>query len=126
MALAVRALGAKVDDLVEEQRYVLGMLLAREDRRMGRLLLPLAVEIVGGSMFTGPGLLAASRNDRTAAGKARREVLADLLADVGSLRAFGKLLARLEGKPLSGYRLVPAGEVSEGLRWRIERVSGVE
>lgn len=108
----------------DDQRWLMQMLLSPEDRRFGRVLLPLAAELVGSNRFTAASLLATSINNRTALGEAARDKLDEMATATGGLRAFGKLLSRLEGVPLNGCRLVSAGECSEGLRWRLEWVSG--
>jgi hypothetical protein len=123
MLLEVRQLHAKVADLVDEQRHLLRALLAGPDRRAGVVLLPLVAELVGDGAFTATSLLRGAMNDRTPTGQAARDVLGDLTTEAGGLRAFGRLLARLQGVPLAGYRLVPDGEASEGRRWRMQRVS---
>lgn len=125
-ALEMRRLRDKVEELCEEQRYVMRALLARDDRRAGLVLLPLVAELLGSCTFTAAGLLAASLNARTPAGQAAREVLADMATDSGGLRAFGRLLSRLEGVVLAGCRLQAAGETGEGRRWRLTRVSDDE
>jgi hypothetical protein len=104
-------------------------MLTREDRRTGEVLLPLVAELLDTARFTAQDLLGAALNDRTATGKAAREVLNEMVGSVsgpGGLRAFGRMLARLEGKPLAGLRLLPEGEAREGRRWRLERVCGHE
>ena len=121
--LELRCLRAEVAALREDQQHLMRSLLARDDRRAGQVLLPLVAELVGGHLFTGPSLLAAALADRTAAGQAAREVIADMATDAGGLRAFGRLLSRLDGVPLAGCRLQAAGEASDGRRWRLLSVS---
>ena len=118
LLLEVRRMAALVADLVEDQQHTERRQLAPDDRRVGRVLLPLAGELVDGR-FSGPGLYAQALDDRTPTGQAMREVL----ADYGSLRALGKLFARLDGVVLGGCRLVPAGRLGDDRAWRIERVS---
>ena len=124
--LELRRMRAEMEALIFEQRCLVRSLLNREDRRIGRDLFPRVAGLVGPGTFTGPSLLAGSLNDRTPAGPAARDWLADLVADTGGLRAFGWLLARLENVVLSGYRLQDAGETGEGRRWRLVSVSGAE
>lgn len=121
--LELRRLSVEVAALREDQQYLLRALLASDDRRIGQALLPMVADLVGGGMFTGPSLLAGALKDQTPVGRAARDALADMVTDTGGLRAFGRLLARLEGVPLAGCRLTPAGEASEGRRWRVLRVS---
>ena len=124
--LELRRLSAEVAALREDQQYLLRALLASDDRRIGQALLPMVAELVGCGMFTGQSLLAGALKDQTPVGLAARDVLADLVSDTGGLRAFGRMLSRLEGVPLAGCRLTPAGEASEGRRWRVTRVSDPE
>lgn len=122
--LELRRLAVMVAELVEENRTLQRRLLTAEDRRMGTVLLPLLHELVDGAPFTAASAAARALNDRTATGQAVREVLADLGMGDGGLRSFGRLLQRLDGVPLAGLRLVPAGERREGLAWRLVQVSG--
>lgn len=116
--LELRRLAPKVDELVEDQQHVERRRLALDDRRTGIVLLPLAADLIGEARFTGPVLSGVALNDRTPTGQALREVL----ADYGSLRALGKLLARIDGVTLAGCRLVPAGRIGDDRAWRIDRV----
>lgn len=122
--LELRRLAVLVAELVEENRTLQRRLLTAEDRRIGTVLLPLVRELVDGEPFTAASAAARALNDRTATGQAVREVLADLGMGDGGLRSFGRLLQRLDGVPLAGLRLVPAGERREGLAWRLVQVSG--
>ena len=124
--LALRLLRDEVAEMRDDLRYLLRAQLNRDARRTGLVLFPLAAELLGGRPFTGQSLLEAAMNDRTTTGEAAREILADMATDSGGLRAFGRLLSRLEGVPLASCRLVDAGETSEGRRWRLVRVSGAE
>lgn len=124
IALEVRRLAALVAELVDENRTLQRRLLAAEDRRIGAVVLPLLAELVGQQPFTAASIATHALNDRTVAGRAVREVLADLGADDGGLRSFGRLLQRLDGVPLAGLRLLPAGQRREGLAWRLVHVSG--
>ena len=123
--LELRRLSAEVAALREDQQHLMRSLLARDDRRAGQVLLPLVAELVGSGTFTAASLLAGALKDQTPAGQAARDVLADLVTDTGGLRAFGRLLSRLEGAPLAGCRLQAAGETSEGRRWRVLSVSDI-
>jgi hypothetical protein len=67
--------------------------------------------------------MAAVLNDRTPAGQAMRELAGDYATECGGLRAFGRLLARLEGVPLAGLRLVRRGQARDGVSWKVSRVS---
>lgn len=124
IALEVQRLATVVAELVDENRVLQRRLLASEDRRMGTVLLPLISELVGHEPFTAAGVAVQALNDRTAAGQAVREVLADLGADDCGLRSFGRLLQRLDGVPLASLRLMQAGQRREGLAWRLVHVSG--
>ena len=123
--LELRCLRAEVAALREDQQHLMRSLLARDDRRVGQVLLPLVAGLVGSGMFTAASLLAGALKDQTPAGQATRDVLADLATDTGGLRAFGRLLSRLEGAPLAGCRLQAAGEASDGRRWRVLSVSDI-
>ncbi|MBK7515319.1 MAG: hypothetical protein IPI51_06830 [Betaproteobacteria bacterium] len=122
--LQLRMLTETVAALAEENRHLQRRLLERDDRRAGLVLWPLAHELVGERPFTGPGLLQAALNTRTAVGQAVRELIVEAADGAGGMRAFGRMLQRLQGVPLSGFRLVPSGESREGLRWRLVQVSG--
>lgn len=121
--LELRLLRETVAALADEQRHLQRRLLERDDRRAGLVLWPLVHELVGERPFTAPSLLQAALNTRTPTGRAATEIITEL-SDGDSLRSFGRLLQRLAHAPLAGYRLVPAGECREGLRWRLVRVSG--
>ena len=123
--LELRRLRVEVAELRDEHRHLMRALLTREDRRSGVVLLPMVAELVGSGMFTAASLLAGALKDQTPAGQATRDVLADLATDTGGLRAFGRLLSRLEGAPLAGCRLQAAGEASDGRRWRVLSVSDI-
>lgn len=119
LALELRRLALLVGELVDDQQHAQRRLLDGDDRRIGTVLLPLAADLAGAAPVTGPRLYALALNDRTSTGQALREVL----AEYGSPRQLGKLLARLDGVPLAGVRLLPAGERREGRAWRFVRVS---
>jgi len=97
--------------------------LARQDRRIGATLLPLAVEVHGGA-FDAAQLAAAALNDRSPAGQALCELIRDHGTDEsGSFRTLGRLLDRIAGVPLGGCRLVPLGDGRAAKRYRVQ-VSG--
>jgi len=120
--LQLRVLTDAVAALADEHRHLQRRLLERDDRRAGLVLWPLAAELTNGRPFTGPGLLAVALDTRTAVGQAVKEVITEL-SEGDTLRSFGRTLQRLQGVPLAGFRLVPAGESREGLRWRLVPVS---
>jgi hypothetical protein len=121
--LELRLLREAVAALVDEQRHLTRRLLERDDRRAGLVLFPLISALAGSSPFTAGGLLQAALNDRSSVGQAVRELIVEASAGTAGLRAFGRLLARLEGCTLAGFKLTAAGEAREGLRWRLVRVS---
>jgi hypothetical protein len=121
--LELRVLREAVSQLAEETRHLTRRLLERDDRRAGLVLWPLVHELVGERPFTGPGLLQAALNTRTPIGQAVKEIITEL-SDGDTLRSFGRMLQRLQGVPLAGYRLVYVGESRGGLRWQLARVSG--
>lgn len=108
----------------ESHDYLLRRLLDRDDRRTGAALLPLLAELMDGAIDVA-GVATVALNDRSAAGQALRELVAEHVTDEGGLRAFGRMLARLEGVSLGGYRLVRDGAARGVVRWRV-RVSGGE
>jgi hypothetical protein len=122
--LELRRLVAAVAELRDEQAHLLRALLARDDRRTGAALLPLIAELLDGRAFTAAELLTAALDDRTPAGRALCELVAEFVTDTGGMRALGRLLARLEGVPLAGCRLVSAGAAGGVCRWRVKVVSG--
>jgi len=119
IALELRRLAAVIAALGEDVRHLERRPLAADDRRIVTVLLPLAAELIGEEWFTVPLLLQSALEDRTSLGQALREVL----NDYGSIRAVGRLLARLDGVTLGGCRLTPAGERRDGRAWRVVRVS---
>ena len=104
-ALELRRLTAMVEALCADVRHVERRQLRADDRRVGLVLLRLAYGVTRGARFTGPALLEAAYNDRSAEGRA----LCEVLVEYGNLRALGKLLARLAGVELGGHRLVRIG-----------------
>lgn len=124
LILEIRRLRAELAELREDQQFLMRALLAASDKRNALRFLPLIADVLGDRAFTAPELLAAALNDRTAAGQALREVIGEFVTDDGGLRAFGRLLARIEGVPLGGCRLISAGDGRDGRRWRVVRLSG--
>jgi hypothetical protein len=117
--LEIRVMRAELAEVREESAHLTRRLLKRDDWRTGEALLPLAYELVGESVFTGPMLWMATLNPQTPTCQAVRELIGDFGTDEGGLRSFGWFLARLEGVPLAGHRLVKARGRNEGLGWRI-------
>lgn len=101
-------------------------LLKAQDRRIGAALLPLAHELLGDRTFTQSSLIAAAFEARTAIGAAVLELARDVGAGGDVPKSFGRLLGRLEGAVLNGYRLAPSGESRGSLAWQVVRVSGEE
>jgi hypothetical protein len=124
LALQLRLMQAMLEELRESVDHLGRRLLERDDRRTGEALLPLVAAILGSQTFTAPSLAAALLNDRSAEGQAARELVAGFCSTDGGLRAFGKLLARLDGVALAGCRLVPVSSRRDGRLWRVVRVSG--
>lgn len=123
--LELRRLAVLVAELVEENRTLQRRLLTADDRRIGTVLLPLLHELVDGQTFTGAAVATLVLNELSPTGQAVREVLQELgVWGDGGVRSLGRLLRRLDGVPLAGLRLVPAGERREGLAWRLVQVSG--
>ncbi len=120
LALELRRLQAEQADTRALVEHLLRRQLTRETRRAGRVLLPLVAQVVGvGKTFSAPALMAAALNARTPAGDALREMLADYVGEASGMRGLGWELAELQGVPLAGYRLEPAGEAREGNLWRV-------
>jgi hypothetical protein len=117
--LELRALRAEIAGLREDHHHMERRLLERDDRRAGEALLPLLHELVGDAVFSGPSVFAVLLNDRTPVGQAARE----LISDIGSVKAFGKFLARLDGIALAGVRLVPVGKQRDNRAWQLVQVS---
>lgn len=124
LILEIRRLHAEVQALREDHQHLLRALLAASDKRNAAALLPLIADVLQDRPFTAPQVLAAALNDRTPSGQALRELIAEYATTSGGLRALGKMLARIEGVPLAGCRLIGDGEGRDGRRWRVVRVSG--
>lgn len=124
LILEIKALRAEVQALREDQRFLMRALLTASDKRNALRFLPLIADVIEDRPFTAPQVLAAALNDRTPSGQALREVIAEFATSDGGLRAFGRLLKRIEGVPLAGCRLIGDGEGRDGRRWRVVRVSG--
>jgi hypothetical protein len=122
LVLEVRRLAALVAELLDEQQHVHRRLLEREDRRTGAALVPLLAEAFGTGDFTAAAVAAHALNARDAAGQALRELVGEYATERGGVRAFGRLLVRLEGVTFDGHRLVSMGQVRGVARWRV-RVS---
>lgn len=123
LVLEMRRLAAIVAELAESYQHLQRQLLSRDDRRVGSVLLPLLAEVFDDDAFTAAELQQRALNDRTDGGQALRELIGEHTTDVSGLRAFGRLLGRLEGATFDGCRLVAAGEQRGVLRWRVQ-VSG--
>lgn len=118
----LRGLRAAVEDLREEQRYLVRRLLAADDRRRMALLLPLVYALLGENVWTSAELWAAALADDDSA--KLTELLASWRTDSGGLRQFGGMLERCEGATFNGLRLVPVrSRDRDGALWRLERVS---
>lgn len=124
LILEIRRLRAELAELREDHQHLLRALLTARDKRNGVALLPLISDVLGDRAFTAADVVAAALNTRTAEGQALLELVREFVTDVSGLRAFGKLLARIEGVPLAGCRLIGGGEGRDGRRWRVVRLSG--
>lgn len=117
--LELRQLRQAVADLQDDQRHLMRSLLSKDDRRAGAALVPLLAEVFDAT-FTAAEVSHRALNDRTDAGQALRELVAEHVTDVAGLRAFGRLLARLEGCSFDGCRIVAAGQQHGVARWRVK------
>lgn len=127
LALEVRRLAALVEAALEESRYLALRLLEVEDRAIGKVMLPLIAEVMGDATFVPASLVAAVLNRRDSCGQALRELIRDHGTDEdGGWRSLGRLLERLDRKPLAGYRLMPDRQTRAGMSWRVVQVSGRE
>ncbi len=122
LVLELRMVRADLNELRDSHADLLRRLLEAGDRRTGVVLFPLMAELVPGR-FTAKEVLSVAFDTRTPTGKALLELVKEHATDDGGLRAFGRQLARLEGVPLAGYRLVRDGQANAGRRWRLVRVS---
>lgn len=118
LSAAVEAQADELAELREDHAHLQRALLSRQDRRTGAALVPLLADMLPGT-FTAADAAALALNDRTAEGQAVRELMAEYITDDGGLRAFGRLLARLEGCEFNGARLVSAGASRGVSRWRV-------
>jgi hypothetical protein len=126
LLLEVRRLRADLDELRGDQRHLMRMLLAKEDRRAGAAMLPLLGDRMSEAGFAASDAWAQTLNDRSAEGQALRELIAEYFTEDGGLKAFGRFLARIEGVPLAGRRLELVDSPRGINRWRVVRVSGPE
>lgn len=117
--LELRLLRAEVAELRADLGTLLRRQFARDDRRLLLALLPLVSELLGDANFTANQLAEVALNERSPLGQALRELIADACADGDSLRPLGELLARAEGVPFAGCRLVSAGMSHGARRWRV-------
>lgn len=127
--LEVRQQSAEIAELREIIEHLARRNLEKEDRRAAIALFPLAAGLVQSRDFTARSLLAVAFDARTPEGQAIRELAKDISGDGDpdeNARALGRMLKRVSGVTLGGYRLEPRGEASEGLRWRLVRVSRAE
>ncbi|MBN8510129.1 MAG: hypothetical protein J0L57_16150 [Burkholderiales bacterium] len=122
VALELRSMRVELAELREDLATLLRRQLKREDRRIALALWPWAGEIVCGEKFIATSLSELALGDRSAYGEAARELIAEANGDGTDLRPFGEFLARMEGVPLAGWRLVDAGDVHGVRRWRLRRV----
>ncbi|RIK69798.1 MAG: hypothetical protein DCC67_21070 [Planctomycetota bacterium] len=124
LILEIRRLRAELAELREDQQFLMRALLQPADKRNAVALLPLIADVLGDRAFTAADVVAAALNTRTPDGQALLELVRERATDDGGLRAFGKMLARIEGMPLAGCRLISAGDGRDGRRWRVVRLSG--
>ncbi len=119
LTLELRAMRAELRDLRDDHRELQRQLLSKADRRTGLRLAPSIARTVGEDRpFTVADLAALVLNAGTPAAVVVRDALADHADDDGGFRGFGRLLQRLQGVPLAGWRIQRA----TGERWRV--VSG--
>ena len=119
LTLELRLLRAELADLRDDHRELQRQLLSKADRRTGLRLAPAIVRVVGeGRSFTVAYLAGLVVEDYTPAACVIRDALADHADADGGFRGLGRLLQRLQGVPLAGWRIQRA----TGERWRV--VSG--
>ena len=116
VVLELRRLAA----MVEAQNDCIGdlqrRLLAKDDRRTALRLIPALARIAGdGRPFEVAKLAALVLNDRRPAAGVVRDALGDHADVDGGFRGFGRLLQRLHGVPMGGWRIQRAGPE----RWRL-------
>ena len=116
LSLEFRAMRAELAELRDDHRELQRQLLAKADRRTGMRLAPAIARTVGeGRPFTVADLAALVLNADGPAAGVVRDALADHSDADGGFRGFGRLLQRLEGVPLAGWRIQRAS----GDRWRV-------
>lgn len=118
-SLQLAALKSEVEELREAQEHVARRILAADDRRTGSVLVPLLSYHSSTKPFTAAEISATALNDQTLRGQALCEMIKEWLTEEGDLRAFGQLLARLEGVWFRGRRLVSDGQAHGVARWRV-------
>jgi hypothetical protein len=100
-------LRAEVAELREDMQFLLRRLLATDDRRDLVRLLPAAHALLGNQVWSASSLADAAAVSPD--GGPLSLLIAENVTERGGLRGFGRLLARLEGAPLGGLRLVRCG-----------------
>lgn len=123
LAAAIERHGVQIEDMRDSVDELSRKILGPDDRRNGAALLPLVAEMYGTREVTSADLVQLAMNDRTTACEALRELVLARTTDAGGARALGKFLRRIDGVPLSGYRLLRVGTDRTGVRWRVARVS---
>ena len=114
--LELRLLREAVAVLADEQRELQRQLLAKADRHTGMRLAPAIARTVGeGRPFTVADLAALVLNADGPAAGVVRDALADHSDADGGFRGLGRLLQRLQGVPLAGWRI----QRVNGERWRV-------
>jgi hypothetical protein len=106
------AVAAQADEVAELRRC----LLEKADRKTGARLVPALATLTQGRPFAPAEAAALAMNGTGPAAGMVRETVADLADADGGLRAFGRLLQRLQGARFAGLRLEPV----VGDRWRVE------
>lgn len=111
----LRAISAELKDLREAHDHLLRRLLEQDDRRVGSALVPLLAHIFADKSFTAAEISIAALSN-TLTGQALSGLVGEQLTE---MRAFGKLLARLEGVPFGKHRLVADGQWRGVRRWMV-------
>ncbi|MFT3816035.1 MAG: hypothetical protein QM750_00145 [Rubrivivax sp.] len=110
----------------EDIQFLTRRLLAAEDRATLAELLPLVAAVMGGAAWTASDLAGRAVTGTSTAAGALSELIARQDSAAGGLRAFGRLLSRIEGAPAGGMRLVRVGTTSRTAVYRLHGFEGPE
>ena len=116
----VRSLQAKVDALTDDVQLALRRLLASEDLRELRKLLPQIHALEGEQSWSASSLVGDAVEGIGA--EALRDALSEWADPIGGLRSLGRFFERCEGTSVGGLRLARVGRPSTGALYVVRQV----